>query len=276
LIVFILIELAKYYAQSNLNLVSQNSQPFRENNITALFENLFLIQAMGPTGNVFTFNYPSWSIGVEFYTYFIFGLLILFFKKYRSILITTIALLALILIETENTYGMLYLLKCLAGFFIGCMTADLAKKIKIKIPQYFSLIIFTLIVVYLQTKKTGEYDFLIYFLTSSLLISLIFSTNGILKKIFNLKILTLLGLISYSVYMSHAAVLWIASQVVKAILNRPLVLDASGRMIPQLSQLETIASAFISIVSVLIVSCFVYNFIEKPMRSKSRLIAAKI
>ena len=271
IIVYVLIELAKYFAQLKLNIVSPNTQPFRENNITTLVENIFLIEAISPS-----FNYPSWSISVEFYTYFIFGLSVLFFKKTRILILTTIALVSLILLTTENTFGANVLFRCFAGFFIGCLTSDFTKRVNVAIPSYSSLLIFTLIVIFLEYKTTDDFDVVIYFLTSILIISLVLSKNGILNKILNIKILTLLGTISYSVYMSHAAVLWFVNQTVRVILNKPEFVGADGKMTPQLSQLESIIGVLVIVLSVLIVSYFVYGFIEKPMRSKSRLFASKL
>lgn len=74
LVAFIFIEIAKYIAQSKLGITSPNTQPFRENNLTAIIQQLFLVQAIGPTHNTTTFNGPAWSISVEFYTYLVFGM----------------------------------------------------------------------------------------------------------------------------------------------------------------------------------------------------------
>lgn len=84
LIAFIFIEIAKYIAQSKLGIASPNTQPFRENNLTAIFQQIFLVQAIGSTHNATTFNAPAWSISVEFYTYLIFGMSILFVEKRRT------------------------------------------------------------------------------------------------------------------------------------------------------------------------------------------------
>ena len=276
LLVFLLIEVQKYVAQLKFNIASPNSQPFRENNVIALIENIFLIQAVGPTGNSQTFNIPSWSISVEFYTYLIFGLSALFFKKSRVKVFSVLALLSLILLITDNTFGAKDLLKCLAGFFIGCLTADFAWRIKIGLPKHASLASFVLIVVFLQLKATRDFDIAIYFLTSALIMSIIYTESGILKRALNFKILTFLGTISYSVYMSHTAVIWIANQIFRVILKSPERLLADGRMTPQLPKFESIVAAWIIVGLVLIISYYVYNFIEKPMRNKSRLIAAKL
>ncbi|WP_457832877.1 acyltransferase family protein, partial [Staphylococcus aureus] len=71
LLVYVLFEVAKYVGQARLGIVSPNSQPFRENSVTALVQQIFLVQAIGPSGHPTSFNTPAWSISVEFYTYLI-------------------------------------------------------------------------------------------------------------------------------------------------------------------------------------------------------------
>ena len=85
LIIYIFIEVAKYLVQLKFEISSPNSQPFIENNLMALFQQIFLIQAIGPTGNSLTFNGPAWSISVEFFTYLMFGVITLLFHKNKVI-----------------------------------------------------------------------------------------------------------------------------------------------------------------------------------------------
>ena len=49
--------------------------PFLQTNWTALSEQLLLIQAIGPNDSREFFNPQAWSISVEFYAYFLFGLI---------------------------------------------------------------------------------------------------------------------------------------------------------------------------------------------------------
>lgn len=72
--------------------------------------------------------------------------------------------------------------------------------------------------------------------------------------------------------MSHSAILWVVNQVTRVVLKKPeLVVD--GLSTPQLSQLEALFAFVVVVLIVIIVSAFVYNFIEKPMRKKSRSFA---
>tara|TARA_B100000780_G_C21102575_1_gene445021 strand:- start:769 stop:1896 length:1128 start_codon:yes stop_codon:yes gene_type:complete len=272
LVVYIFIEVAKYFAQYKFGISSPNSQPFLENNLAALFQHIFLIQAIGPTGNDLTFNGPAWSISVEFFTYLLFGVGVLFFHKNKEFFFSVLALISLLMLTTETTFGFSSLVRCFAGFFIGCLTANIIGKSSTTVPSYISLLIFVAIFFFLQIKTPHEYDLMIYFLSSTLIASLVLSKQGLLKKILNLKILTWLGSISYAVYMSHSSIIWVMNQVVRIILKKPeLIID--GQSIPQLSEIDTLIGWILIVVLVLLVSKFVLHFIEKPLRKKSRHFA---
>ena len=272
LIIYIFIEVAKYLVQLKFEISSPNSQPFIENNLMALFQQIFLIQAIGPTGNSLTFNGPAWSISVEFFTYLIFGVITLLVHKNKVVFFLILSLISLLMLGTQSTFGFDKLVGCLAGFFIGCLTASTTEKLSITIPNYVSLFIFVIILVFLQIKTPHEYDLMIYMLTSALIASIVLSKKGLLKKFLNLKILTWLGSISYAVYMSHSAVIWVINQFFRVVMKRPEII-INSQSTPQLDKVETFIAWILVVTLVLLLSKFVFYFIEKPMREKSRLIA---
>lgn len=273
LFLYLALEVAKYIAISRLGTADIRSIPFVDNSFSALAEQLFLLQAIGPTGNDTTFNSPAWSISVEFYTYLIFGLTILFFKQLKIYIFLIITLISLLMLATRTMFGFGGLLRCLAGFFIGCLTASFINKTKIKLPNYLSAICFILIILFLQLKTSGDFDIAIYFLTSALIMSLVLSQSGLLRKVLQHKILTWLGLISYSVYMSHFFVLDVAKNVLKRLLNRPEIEIADGQWVLSLTAVEALATTLAFVLVVILASQITYSMIEKPMREKSRRFA---
>ena len=265
--VFIFIELAKYFAEIKLGIHS-NYSPFETNNITALFQQIFLIQAIGPTGKAYTFNIPAWSISVEFYTYFIFGLIILFAKKKKNIIFIFLSIVSLFFLITKKTYGFELLLKCISGFFIGCLTLTIINRLKFKVPNYSSIIILLLILLFFYLGANQQYDFLIYFFTSALIVSLILSKNSYLNNLLNNKILTFLGTISYAIYMSHCSIIWIFHQFFRVILKKQEII-INGQNIPQLSTSETLIAWITITIIVIFISTMVHRFIERPLRQNS-------
>ncbi|HZG21294.1 MAG TPA: acyltransferase [Herbaspirillum sp.] len=274
LMVYLLFEVAKYIGQARLGIASPNSQPFRENSLSALLQQIFLVHAIGPTNHAMTFNTPAWSISVEFYTYLVFGAVVLLAHRFRNLLFSLLALTALLLLSLEATFGFGDLLKCLAGFFVGCLTAFSVDQVKVTLPRYLSLVFFVMIVVFLQLKTSEHYDLMIYVLSAGLIASIVMVKDGYLNQVLNLKALTWLGSVSYAVYMSHVAVIWILSQVMRVILKKPEVV-IGGRSTPQLSTAEVILAWLVLVAIVLGMSALVYRFVETPMRARSRRFAAR-
>jgi peptidoglycan/LPS O-acetylase OafA/YrhL len=274
LFAYFALEVAKYVAVHKLGTQDIRVTPFGENSFGALVEQLFLLQAIGPTGNVVTYNYPAWSISVEFYTYLIFGLSILFFRKLTIQLFFVVALIAILMLQTQTTYGFTELLSCVAGFFIGCITASFVKSSKIILPSYLAGIVFILIILFLQFKSSMDFDLAIYFLTSVLIVSLMLSKGGLFRKILKHKMLTWLGLVSYSMYMSHAIILWVVNSVFQRLLKCPEIQGADGKLVLSLTTHEALIAIFVVLIAVLLVSQLTYLLIEKPMREKSRRFAS--
>lgn len=271
LFVFLGIEIAKYIASTKLGINSPNSIPFEINNFSAFIKNIFLISSVLPNQS-FTYNQPAWSISVEFYTYLVFAACILLIKKSNVIFFAVLSFISLLMLITKNTFGFDQMLLCFGGFFIGCLTAKFTKGIKKNLPNFYSVIAFFTLISFLHFKTTENFDLLIYLLTATLIATLVLSKNGILKTILRFRFLTWLGTVSYTVYMSHSAILWVVNQVIRVVSKKP-ELVVNGLSTPQLSQLEALFACVVVVLIVLIVSAFVYNFIEKPMREKSRSFA---
>lgn len=271
LFLFLGIEITKYIASTKLDISNPNSIPFEINNFSAFVKNIFLISSVLPNQS-FTYNQPAWSISVEFYTYLVFAAFILLMKKSNVMFFTVLSLISLLMLVTKNTFGFETMLLCFGGFFIGCLTAKITKGIKKNLSNFYSVITFFTIISFLQFKTTKDFDLLIYLLTAALIATLVLSKNGTLKTILRFRFLTWLGAISYSVYMSHSAILWVVNQFIRVVLKKPEV-AVDGRSVPQLSQFETLFACIVVASVVLIVSALVYNLLEKPMREKSRRFA---
>lgn len=269
LTVFLLLECIKYVADVKFGIRSSKTTPFLENSWTAFVQQLFLVQAIGGTGNALTFNAPAWSISVEFYTYLLFGLIALYFGKFKTVVFALLAFLSLAILMAQPLNDYSNLLKCTTGFFIGCCTANLAGRFNLVVRPYVLALAFLGLVLFLQFKKNESYDVVIYLLTSILILAIMYSDIGAVKRILRLKFFTWLGAISYSVYMSHSVLLWMFNQIHRFFFNRPEIL-IEGRLVPQLPLAETLISYVLAILLVLLVSNLVYLKIEKPFREKSR------
>jgi peptidoglycan/LPS O-acetylase OafA/YrhL len=276
LIIFLLIEFAKYYVQNNTGIIGINKPAFQENNLTALFQQIFLLQAIGPTGNILTFDYPAWSISVEFYTYLIFGVIILFTHKFKQLVLLIVFIISLLLLINKATFGFESLLRCISGFSLGCLCAYIISKFPtVVLPSFLSFFTFISIILFLEFKTESQSDVVIYFLTAALILTIVLSNNGFIKKVFKCKVLTWLGSISYSIYMSHALVVHIVDKFIIAILKKPVILIENIRT-SQLSVPETFFAYTVIIFTVLVISQIVYKYVEQPFRTKSRQFASTL
>ena len=276
LLLFLIIECSKYFAYHNFNIYNENNLPFSESNLTSFIQNLFLIHSIGPYSHPISFNSPSWSISVEFYTYLLFGLICILPKKYNFFILIFIPIISLLLIIFETTFGFSNLLRCFSGFFIGCLTARLNTRIKSQIlsSNHFLIILIVALFTFLFLKKQGYFDSIIYLLTAFLILSLSNIREGSIKRFLNLKPLIWLGTMSYSIYMSHQFILWIENQFFRVVLNFPTLIVGNA-LTPQLGIFQGILAYAVGIFFVFLISHITYKLIEEPYRKKSRIFLAK-
>lgn len=267
LLLFMGVEVLKYISINVGGVDDLKVKPFSTNNFQALIEQIFLLQSVLPNGHDTTYNPPAWSISVEYYTYLIFALVVLFFKKYRMVVFFAFATFSLILLMWGLTFEFQNLFRCLAGFFIGCVANHFIRIRTIKPTKHISLLAGILFLIFLHIKNPNDMDFLAYPIAGMLVLSLVAVPDGTLNTFLNHRFLHWLGEISYSVYMSHVFIIWLLSQILIRVLKRPGT-TALGAV--PLSIGETIIAILLVIVSVLVASQMIYKFIEKPIRERSR------
>jgi peptidoglycan/LPS O-acetylase OafA/YrhL len=269
LLFFLLLECVKYVADVKFGIKSSKTTPFVENSWSAFVQQIFLLQSIGDTGNALTFNAPAWSISVEFYTYLLFGLIVLYMGRFKTAIFALLAVLALVVLVVQPLNGYADLLKCIAGFFLGCCTAWLAGRVNFVLRPYALALACLGLLLFLQLKTNESYDIAIYFLTAALILAIVHSDIGAIRKALQLRLFTWLGTISYSVYMSHSAVLWCFNQIQRFFFKRPEIW-IGGRLVPQLTFVQAFVSCVLALLLVLLVANLVYLKIEKPFRDRSR------
>lgn len=272
LLIFLGVECMKYILSTRYGISSPNSTPFVINNGSAFTAHLFLAQALGITDHVGSFNSPSWSISTEFYTYLLFALIILKLYKWRVAAFTGVLVVSYIFMRIPELNRFSYALTCLVGFSSGCLISVLISRQKFKLPGFAPLIPIIALLFFLSLFPVGQLYPLIFIISAALIYTLVKSKDGFVKKILRLGIFKRLGEISYSIYMSHFLILWIANQFIRVVLKRPETV-INGESFPQLTFNETIIAYIIVISATLLTSMFTYKFVEKPFRERSRAFA---
>jgi peptidoglycan/LPS O-acetylase OafA/YrhL len=302
LITFLGIEGLKWIKEFVTGSIGETSA-FSINNGSAFLTNLFLVQALG-LHHSSTFNSASWSISTEFYTYLIFALVLLFARTSLAQITTSIFLVSMstwiILCAHKTDLDFTYdygIFRCVASFFIGVMTykmyellsrrAGTREKGKLSTTIY-SMAILAGIVIFLFGKERGYTDFFLPPFFALLILSITLAPSSLLAGILNLKPLTWLGKVSYSIYMVQAVVLTVFHNILEFIFKVPLLSSSSsdGLRTENLVNTTTYQSVGVStklhfalfclaVVTILILSHFTYTWIEAPFRNRSKELAER-
>jgi peptidoglycan/LPS O-acetylase OafA/YrhL len=189
-------------------------QGIANNNLSSFLSNLFLIHSIG-VHNFLSWNIPSWSISVEFFTYIIFFALIKSVDKNNGVVLPVIIfilgywyLLSLGGKNLDITYNF-GLIRCVAGFYVGVFLFRVSPKLgkwefNANLAEVSSLI-FVIFSVSMAHNGMG-YQFLS--LASFFVALLVFSNpkSGFIGRVLHSSPLRTIGAWSYSIYMLHSIV----------------------------------------------------------------------
>ena len=244
-------------------------------------ENLTLTHALGFSLKPDSFNGPSWSISTEFYTYLVFALIALLFAKRQGLVhgILVLALAILLVIDPPELARFSRFITCLTGFFSGCLVAILVASAQVRhlvLPGTTGLLATLAIVVFVASGLRGRgTDLIIMFLLSgTLIVTLVCGAEGLLRRVLRSRPLTVLGEHSYSLYMSHWAVIYMADVILK---RSALIPQAEGAIPKDASVTLGLAGFSITFLAVCVVLAITswasFRFVERPFRLMSRSYA---
>ncbi|RYE81784.1 MAG: acyltransferase [Oxalobacteraceae bacterium] len=280
LLAFCAVELAKYVAATHYGIVSPNKEILHANDVAGFFQHLFMVQALVPGApHLLTFNAPSWSIGVEFYTYLLFGLIVMYAKRHSTYVIGTLYVLAGAAILTGDFSANLWFLRCVFGFFLGCQVAVLVKRSSVRVPVGVAELLVLCIVGCMLAKLPIRYSAIaVGILTAGMIFAFARRAaeqqSSLLVKALRTRPLVWLGGVSYTVYMSHNFLTWICNQVIRVVFKVPGAM-VGGLNTPQLGVWQA-AAVMLGIAGLIVaVSSLISGFIENPAREYFRRKAAR-
>lgn len=231
--------------------------------ILAVFQHLTMTNAMGFSDNL-TFNPPSWTVGAEFYTYFIFAAMMMWFRPKKlidfSIIALCIALIYGILSGVKPSMNITYdygFLRCIAGFYTGILAAvsfpalrsyiNGLSRLTATVLEWLTLTMCILFVVYCSGK--GQF-FVAPFIFAFVIVFA--SGKGAISDFMSERIFQYLAKISYSVYLVHVIIAFAFAIVMERMLGGlPTSWDADLWL-------------YIYLIVVLAVSHCTYHLIEVP------------
>jgi peptidoglycan/LPS O-acetylase OafA/YrhL len=178
---------------------------------------VFLLQAVLDYGYFLSWNGAAWTISTEFYTYFLFAILVLISFRKSYIFIALSICYLIFSNEIFQFINTIFNFKVFSGQFKNCILFFLSgslvffiyEKIKYRFNDYI-FYIFLVPCLYFQEYLPNHILFSIIILLVALL-----KKNSISNIILSYKPLVYLGTISYSFYMIHQVVLYLFIQILK-------------------------------------------------------------
>lgn len=265
------IEAVKFIAYKFGGYVFSNLPFTKGFSLQEIIPNLLLLQSWTHFTDPQSYNYPSWSISVEFYMYALFFSLSLHFQSRKVLIWVALSIAGFFLININFTIFTSEVLRGVSCFFGGVFTywafSRNAGKLKINKPlgTFLEITLISIVIFSVNSDLKHEH---------SLAISVLFMTTvfwfaleiGVVSDILRFNVFRFMGRISYSIYMTHAAVLSVVlalAIIAQKITGRtfaPMIdgeryIDFGGSIINNLAVL-------ILVVMVIGASLVTYRFIE--------------
>jgi peptidoglycan/LPS O-acetylase OafA/YrhL len=221
LLVFVALDFIKILA-GTADGASFHVAPFAPpNSISAIWQNLFLVQALGWHTQV-SWNGPSWSVSTEFWTYLLFAAIVFCCRgapPSRWLMVAVAAVAAGLISLLSSDYlvpnNELPILRCILGFFVGHLVLRAWKATARPVASggWFEMLALVLMLAYVRLAE-GPW---------SMAGPLVFGSaiwayargDGPLSRLLSLRPFVKLGAWSYSIYMVHALISNVVSRLLR-------------------------------------------------------------
>lgn len=253
-----------------------------------ILPNLFLVQSWWSGFNQMSFNFPSWSISVEFYLYLIFALVIAVSPGVFRQVFAAIAALAFIALYVNNILFPEGALVGLGCFFSGALTYWLYQKFKdwqVNVQLATVLEALGLIAVYLAITYSSPSQNISLSLLFCGVIGIFAFEAGWLSTLLRTQLFKWAGMLSFSIYMTHSTILFFitsAMMLLAKLTGHEFMTDqmdpTTAEVIRYISTGSALLDNVIIIVELalaLLLSVFTYRYIELPGIELGKLWGAK-
>ncbi|AHF68249.1 acyltransferase family protein [Pseudomonas cichorii] len=242
-----------------------------------ILPNLLLLQSWWPGFNHLSFNFPSWSISVEFYLYLLFALIAVGLPGRSRQIFAAIAVLAFVALYFKDTFLNEGALTGLACFFSGVMTYRLYSRFKgLELHKGWAtrLEALALLTVYMAITYSGPSQNISLSLLFCAVIGLFAFEAGGISRGLCARPFKWAGTLSFSIYMTHTIVLFFVTtslMLFGKVTGHDLLIDLPSeipnvalRYIHTQSMLLDNLIIAISVGMVLLLSVLTHRYIELP------------
>lgn len=247
-----------------------SKEPFTASkDIQEIIPNLLLIQSWTPYTEPLSFNGPSWSISIEFYMYALLFGSIITFRKNKEIAWLISSITAFLLIYLQSSIVTSEVLRGISCFFGGAFAYFLfVRTPTLNINKTIGTIIEILLLIMIIATVQTTFDH------RSLVASLLFIVTvfcfafelGAISGLFKAKPFQVIGKLSYSIYMTHFAIiscLKVAATLIQKITKIPLTTTSeTGVGLDFGSATSNNIMIFITLIIVIAISNITYKYIE--------------
>jgi peptidoglycan/LPS O-acetylase OafA/YrhL len=267
-----------------------DTDPSQDNNFLTFLSNVFLIQAFDGYYPL-SWNFPSWSISAEFYTYIVFFIFIWFMLKK---LLARNNIGSFIFLVAAGTYGLisvidesgveLFLFQSIAGFFTGILIFLLYQKTaSIRWNSIFvsalELVALSFLVYCVSNKQEpgfrgNTFFYLSVFSFACVIYLFVVQEIGYISRFLKNTVLQFIGKLSYSIYMVHAIVLAAMDNVFVYIFKFSKTSFEGAANVIVFHEANYVNFAVVLIV--IFCSAFTYQFVEVPWRTRFKKLAEKL
>ncbi len=184
--------------------------------VGTLVSNIFLLQSMG-LHDTLSFNVPSWTISVEFFAYFTFVAMLIWFPLKKTghflflgcVVLSIYAMLAVLKPDMNITYDLAFF-RCLAGFYTGVIGSEIYRRIKsnsaIENMGFGTASFIEILILSMSTAFViycpGKLQFFVGPILLMFVLTFAFD-KGIVSRVMMTGVFKYLAKISYSIYMVH-------------------------------------------------------------------------
>jgi peptidoglycan/LPS O-acetylase OafA/YrhL len=242
-----------------------------------ILPNLLLVQSWWSGFNPMSFNFPAWSISVEFYLYLLFALIAAALPTWwRQVFlgIATWAFLALYFKSTLLPQGALIGLGC---FFSGALTYRLYNLLRyVRISRHWATLLeaVSLLTVMLAVAYSGRDQNISLSLLFCVVVGLFAFEAGGVSTLLRTRLFKWAGTLSFSIYMTHTIILFVLTtgmMVLSKLTGLTLLVDVPDevlggavRYIDTGSLLLDNLVVLTGLAMVLLLSTLTHRYIELP------------